>query len=464
MEPNGQPTHAEPTQPTQPARPAQADFPAVEAALLARWPESRLEPSLRRIAALADLLGWPQRAYPVIHISGTNGKTSTARMIDTLLRGFGLRAGRFTSPHLESVTERITIDGAAVTPERFVEIYRDVAPYVEMVDRGRGEGPAMSFFEVLTGMAFAAFADAPVDAAVLEVGMGGSWDATNVADAAVAVITQVAVDHVHYLGETRAKIAEEKAGILKEGTLAILAQQPVEVAEVLLRRSVEVGATVAREGLEFGVLERTVGVGGQALTLQGLGGVYDDILLPLHGAHQAHNAACALAAVEVFLGRQRERLDLDTVRRAFEQVSSPGRLEVARRGPAILLDSAHNPAGAAATAAAIEEAFRFTRLVGVVGVPADKDAAGILEALEPVLSSVVVTQSSSGRALPAYELAAVAEEVFSPGRVEVQPRLDDALDAAVRLAEEEGELGGGVLVTGSIITVGDARRLLGGPR
>ncbi|MGH3341574.1 MAG: bifunctional folylpolyglutamate synthase/dihydrofolate synthase [Carbonactinosporaceae bacterium] len=442
---------------------AEADFRAVEAALTARWPESRLEPSLGRIAALVDLLGGPQRAYPVVHISGTNGKTSVARMIDTLLRGFGLRTGRFTSPHLASVTERISIDGEAVTPERFVEIYRDVAPYVEMVDR-RGEGPAMSFFEVLTGMAFAAFADAPVDAAVLEVGMGGSWDATNVADAAVAVMTPVAVDHAHYLGDSPATIAEEKAGIVKEGTLAVFAQQPVEVAEVLLRRSVEVGATVAREGLEFGVLARTVGVGGQALTLQGLGGVYDEVLLPLHGAYQAHNAACALAAVEALLGRQREHLDLDTVRRAFEQVSSPGRLEVVRRGPAVLLDSAHNPAGAAATAAAIEEAFRFTRLVGVVGVPADKDAAGILEALEPVLSDLVVTQSSSGRALPAHELAAVAEEVFSPGRVEVQPRLDDALDAAVRLAEDEGELGGGVLVTGSIITVGDARRLLGGPR
>jgi dihydrofolate synthase / folylpolyglutamate synthase len=244
--------------------------------------------------------------------------------------------------------------------------------------------------------------------------------------------------------------------------VTVLAQQPLEAAEVLLRRAVEVDATVAREGLEFGVVSRSVAVGGQMVTLQGLGGVYEDIFLPLHGAHQAHNAAGALAAVEAFLGGGQDRLDLEVVRSAFARVTSPGRLEVVRRSPTVLLDAAHNPAGAEALAAAVSDAFGFTRLVGVVGVLGDKDARGILGALEPLLAELVVTQTTSPRALPVDDLAAVAVEIFGPDRVEVVPRLDDALDAGIRLAEEEGDLGGaGVLVTGSIVTVAEARRLLG---
>jgi dihydrofolate synthase/folylpolyglutamate synthase len=442
------------------------EYRRVEAALLARWPESRLEPSLDRISALVDLLGSPHRAYPVIHVTGTNGKTTTARMIDELLRGFGLRVGRFTSPHLEAMTERISVDGEPIRPERFVEVYDDIVPYLELVD-SRQPIP-LSFFEVITAMAFAAFAETPVDVAVVEVGMGGSWDATNVADGAVAVVTPIAVDHARYLGDTAGQIAVEKAGIIKEGALAVLAQQPVEAAEALLRRAAEVGATVAREGLEFGVRHRAVAVGGQLLALTGLGGTYDEILLRLHGAHQAHNAAVALAGTEAFLGagsaRGGEMLDLDVVREAFARVTSPGRLEVVRRSPTILLDAAHNPAGARATAEALGEAFNFTRVVGVVAAVSDKDVRGLLEAFEPVFDEVVIAQNSSPRALGADELAKVAVEVFGPDRVEVAPRLDDALDAAVRLAEEEGELGAaGVLVTGSVITVGDARLLLGAP-
>jgi dihydrofolate synthase/folylpolyglutamate synthase len=440
-----------------------AEFDQVSAALAARWPESRLEPSLERIAALTDLLGSPQRAYPVIHVTGTNGKTSTARMIDDLLRGFGLRTGRYTSPHLGSVTERITLDGAPVSRERFVETYRDIAPYLDMVD-ARTPVP-LSFFEVLTGMAFAAFADAPVDVAVVEVGMGGSWDATNVADGTVAVVTPVAVDHAAYLGDTPEQVATEKAGIIKSGALAVLAQQPVEAAEVLLRAVAEAKATVAREGLEFGVRHRRLALGGQMLALSGLGGGYDEVFLPLHGAHQAHNAACALAAVEAFFGAGslgREGLALDTVREAFAQTSSPGRLEVIRRGPTILLDAAHNPAGARASAAAVGESFGFTRLVGVVGVASDKDVAGVLEAFEPIFTEVVVTRNSSPRAMAVDELAAEAVRVFGSERVEVVPRLDDALETAVELAEAQGDLGGaGVLVTGSVVTVGEARTLLG---
>ncbi|MER7201895.1 dihydrofolate synthase [Streptomyces sp. CB01635] len=435
----------------------------VETELAGRWGETKLEPSVSRIAALMDVLGDPQRAYPSIHITGTNGKTSTARMIEALLGAFELRTGRYTSPHVQSITERISLDGAPIDYERFIETYRDIAPYVEMVDQK--EEFRLSFFEVLTGMAYAAFADAPVDAAVVEVGMGGSWDATNVIDASVAVVTPIDLDHTDRLGSTPGEIAQEKAGIIKQGATVIMAQQPVDAAQVLLKKAVDVDATVAREGLEFGVVSRQVAVGGQLLTLRGLGGEYDGIFLPLHGAHQAHNAAVALAAVEAFFGigaQQARLLDLDTVRKAFAGATSPGRLEVVRRSPTVVLDAAHNPAGARVTAEAISEVFDFSRLVGVVGASGDKNVRGVLEAFEPIFAEVVVTQNSSHRAMGADELAAIAVEVFGDERVQVEPRLDDALEAAITLAEEEGEFsGGGVLVTGSVITVGEARLLLG---
>ncbi|MFJ1932431.1 bifunctional folylpolyglutamate synthase/dihydrofolate synthase [Kitasatospora sp. NPDC088160] len=436
----------------------------VEVELSKRWPENKLEPSLDRIEALMDILGQPQRSFPSIHITGTNGKTSTARMIEQLLNTFELRTGRYTSPHVESVTERITLDGAPITPERFVEVYRDIEPYVQMVDAA--QPVPMSFFEVLTGMAYAAFADAPVDVAVVEVGMGGSWDATNVIDAAVAVITPIGLDHTDKLGETTGEIAVEKSGIVKSGAVAVVAQQQLDAAQNILRRAVEVDATVAREGMEFGVIRRELGVGGQLVTLRGLGGEeYEDVFIPLHGEHQAHNAVLALAAVEAFFGVGGARggqLDVDKVRQAFSGVSSPGRLEVVRRSPTIVLDAAHNPHGARATVAALGESFGFTRLVGVIGTSGDKDVAGVLEAFEPILAEVVITQNSTHRAMDVDELAALAVDIFGEDRVQVEPRLDDAIAAAVTLAEEEGDLGGaGVLVTGSVITVGEARLLLG---
>jgi dihydrofolate synthase/folylpolyglutamate synthase len=437
-----------------------ADLRRVEAAILARTPEHDLVPSLDRIAALVDLLGSPQRATPVVHVTGTNGKTSTTRMVEGLLREFGLRTGRFTSPHLQRMTERIAFDGAPIDAERFVSTYDEIAPYAQMVDAS--SGVPLSFFEVLVAMAYAAFADAPVDVAAVEVGMGGAWDATNVADGQVAVVTPVAVDHVRFLGATPEEIAAEKAGIIKPGALAVVSEQSEEVAEVLMRHAAEVGATVAREGLDFGVLRRDIAVGGQMLSLRGLGGDYDAVFLPLHGAHQAHNAAAALAAVEAFLGGGRDVLDVDIVRSAFAGATSPGRLEVVRRSPTVLLDAAHNPAGAQATAAAVGESFGFTRLVGVVAAFADKDVRGILEAFEPVLAELVVTETTSGRAMPVDDLAAEAVDVFGADRVEVVQRLDDALDTAIGLAEEEGHLGGaGVLVTGSVYTVAEARTLLG---
>ncbi len=442
-------------------RPAET-FAEAEDALLSRWPETRLEPSLDRIRAFTELLGDPQRGYRSIHITGTNGKTSTARMIDALLRAFELRTGRFTSPHVEKMSERISIDGEPLDDDAFVRAFNDVAPLTHMVDAA--EPFPLSFFEAIVGMAYAAFADAPVDVAVVEVGMGGSWDATNVIDADVAVVTPIAIDHADYLGTTSTAIAEEKAGIIKPGSTAVLAQQTAEVTEVLLRRAAEVGATVVSEGIEFGVVDRVPAVGGQAVSLRGLRGQYDEVFLPLYGAHQAQNAATALAAVEALIGGD-DPLSDEVVREAFAATTSPGRLEIIRRSPTIVLDAAHNPAGAEATAAALEDSFRFDPLIGVFGVMGDKDAEGLLAAFEPLLAHVVITQNSTARAMRADELAATAVEVFGEDRVSVVPDLADAIDQAAGLAEADtGDAlsSGAVLITGSVVTVGEARLLLGG--
>jgi dihydrofolate synthase/folylpolyglutamate synthase len=425
----------------------------VEREIISRRPEHSVDLALDRMTELVGLLGDPQRACPVIHITGTNGKTSTARMIDTLLRGRGLRTGRFTSPHLVSIRERICVDGAPIDPERFVAAYEEVLPYVTLVDEHHPV--AMSFFEVLTGMAFAVFADTPVDVMVLEVGLGGRLDCTNVADGVVAVVTPIALDHTRLLGNTTEEIAAEKAGIIKPGAVAV-------------------GATVAREGVEFGVLSREQAVGGQQLALRGLRGSYEDIFLPLFGAYQAGNAACALAAVEAFAGVVGDggegaeggaaALDPDLVREAFANVSSPGRLEVVRHSPTIIIDASHNPAGMAATVAAVQETFGFSYLAGVFAASGDKDVPGMLAELEPLLDQIVVTRNSSDRSMDPAEAADLAAEIFGEDRVQSADRLDDAIDAAVALADEAAVTGvpgsAGVLVTGSVITAGDARRLL----
>ncbi len=434
--------------------------------ILGRAPEHDLVPNLSRISAVMRLLGDPQHAFRVVHLTGTNGKTSTTRMVERLLREHGLRTGRFVSPHLSDVRERIALDGVSLEPQRFIEVYEEVLPYIDLVDAGaatRGE-PRMTFFEVLVAMAYAAFADAPVDVAVVEVGMGGAWDATNVADGQVCVVMPVAVDHERFLGRDVAAIAAEKAGIIKQGAVAVLAEQTEEATHALLRRVVEVGASLQREGLEFGVAAREVAVGGQLLSLQGLSARYDDVFLPLHGAHQAQNAACALAAVEAFLGASAGGLDADVVRAGFAAADSPGRLEVVRRSPTVLVDAAHNPAGAQVLAEALQDAFAFTRLVGVVGILADKDAEGILVALEPALDEVVVTRSSSSRSLDPEELAELAADIFGEDRVHVAYRIDEALDVAVGLAEVDGGPGSGVLATGSITVAADVRALMLGAR
>lgn len=435
----------------------------VSARLQARWPENKISPTLDRIRRLVELLGDPQKAYPVVHLTGTNGKTSTARMVDSLLREAGLRTGRFTSPHLETVRERITLDGEPITEERFAEAYTEIEPYLAVVD-AESEYP-LSFFEVMTAMAFAVFADAPVDVAVIEVGLGGTWDSTNVADGTVAVITPVAVDHVHLLGDNPVDIAIDKSGIIKTGATVVTSQQSLDVLEVLMRRAAEVGAQISREGLEFGVLSRTVAVGGQVMSMQGLGGEYDDIFLPLHGEYQAHNAVTALAAVEALLGsgkQTEDRITTELVQAGFAETTSPGRMEVVRTSPTVIVDAAHNPHGAEASAATVTEAFAFNPLIGVLGCMKDKDVYGQLEAYEPIMETVVCTRNSSDRSMPAEELGELAAEVFGEDRVLVRPKLVDALDDAIRLAEENAMAmgSGGVLVTGSVITAGDARRLL----
>jgi dihydrofolate synthase / folylpolyglutamate synthase len=446
----------------------------VEHLLDQRWPETKIEPSLARISALMDLLGSPQRGYPSIHIAGTNGKTSVARMVDAVLTTLGRRTGRTTSPHLQSAIERIAIDGEPITPARYVEVYREIEPFVQMIDKesqGAG-GPAMSKFEVVTAMAFAAFADAPVDVAVVEVGMGGRWDATNVVDAPVAVITPISVDHTNYLGHDIADIAAEKAGIIKRppesldptDTVAVIGRQLPVAMHVLLEQTVRADAAVAREDSEFAVLDRHVAVGGQLLQLQGLGGVYSDIFLPLHGEHQAHNAAIALAAVEAFFGAGAQRqLDVDAVRAGFASVTSPGRLERVRSAPTVLLDAAHNPAGAAALADALAAEFDFRDLVGVVAVMADKDVAGILAALEPAFDQIVVTHNGSPRGLDVDTLADAAVELFGPERVVRAGALPDAIETATALVEEagadDGYAGAGIVITGSVVTAGAARML-----
>ena len=464
----------------------------VEHLLDQRWPETKLEPSTVRMEALMDLLGSPQRNYPCIHIAGTNGKTSVARMIDALLTAFGQRTGRTTSPHLQAAVERISIDGEPISPARYVETYREIEPFVQMVDvrsetgeLNSGEpgtpGPPMSKFEVVTAMSFAAFADAPVDVAVIETGMGGRWDATNVVDASVCVLTPIGMDHMDYLGDTLAQIAGEKAGIIGAprgdlvpvDTVAVIGLQEPEAMEVLLAQALRADAVVAREGSEFIVLSRQVAVGGQLLELRGLGGVYPDIFLPLHGEHQASNAVLALAAVEAFFGAGSQRqLDVETVRAGFAAARSPGRLERMRSAPTVFVDAAHNPAGAAALASALTSEFDFRYLVAVVSVLAGKDVVGVLSALEPAFDVIVVTDNGSPRALDTDALAMVAEDVFGPERVVRAATMPDAIEAATALVEERAPVeergddgtsvsGAGIVITGSVVTAGVARTLFG---
>ncbi|GAB3527527.1 bifunctional folylpolyglutamate synthase/dihydrofolate synthase [Arthrobacter monumenti] len=440
---------------------------SVYAELLGRAPESKMEPRLDPLFRAMELLGDPQKAYPVIHITGTNGKTSTARMIEAGLRAHGLRTGRYTSPHLAKVTERISVDGEPVKDETFVRIWDEIHPFLQMVDgelEDAGE-PRLTYFECLTILGFAVFADEPVDVAVIEVGLGGITDATNVADGQVAVVTPISADHTELLGDTLTEIALEKAGIIKAGGFLVSAAQPVEAAQVLLEHAQEVDVPFRFQGIEFGVEARAMAVGGQQLTITGLAGRYEDLLLPLHGIHQSQNAAVAVAALEAFIGGGKKELETEVLREAFADVTSPGRMEVVRTAPTTIIDAAHNPDGARATAGAVQEAFTFSKLVIVIGVLQEKDAQGIVTELKDSLSELnpdfCFTQSSSPRAIPAEELAENAISWGIPSEsVFAEARLDDAIEWAVARSEEFNDLSGGILITGSVTVVGEARTLL----
>lgn len=432
---------------------------ALEVELIRRAPESQIEPTLDRVRAVLDLMGSPERGFPSIHVAGTNGKSSTTAMIDALLTAHGLRTGRFTSPHLETVRERIRLDGELIDPGSLLAAWEDLAPFIAIVETDGGR--ALTFFEVLTLLAFAAFADAPVSVGVIEVGLGGAWDSTNVIEPPVGVVMPIGMDHMDWLGDDLATIAGQKAGIIKPGMVVVIAEQDPIASDVLLERAAEVGATVLREGIDFGLVERQVAVGGQMLTIKGVAGTYADVFLPLHGEHQARNAACALVAVEAFLGGGASALDGDRVGEGFAAASVPGRLEVIRRSPTVLLDVAHNPHGMEALAVAVTDAFAFNRLVGVVGILGDKDAEGILSVLEPLLAEVVITRSNSPRAVDPDDLGALAIDIFGEDRVMIEHSLPNAIEQAVTAAEDSGDLGGvGVLVTGSVTIVGEARSLL----
>lgn len=431
--------------------------------LLQRGNEANPEPDLTRIQQLMDFAGDPHNAQPIIHLTGTNGKTSTARMIEALLREMNLRTGRYTSPHLSDVKERIAIDGQPITPAAFNAAWEDIEPFLAMVDAQSvaQDGPRVSYFEALTALAFTAFSDAPVEVGIVEVGMGGQWDATNVVDSRVAIITPITRDHERWLGYSLTEIATEKAGIIKPGSTVIIAEQEPEVMEILLQAAEEKDARVISEGIDLNVVDRDVAVGGQILTLQTPAGIYDGIFLPLLGAHQAHNALLALAAVEQFIGSG-GAVAGEIVEQGFTSVTSPGRLELVRSSPTILVDAAHNPGGARALGAALEEVFAFERTVAIVGMLDDKDAEAFLSELEPLITDVVVTEVASPRALPLTDMQEIAEDVFDEDRVHVAPRLDDAVDTAATLAEShDGPLGGGIIITGSIVLVGHARVLLG---
>jgi len=428
----------------------------VEAELLERNSENKPRPRLEPTQRAVSLLGDPQSSYRVIHITGTNGKTSTARLIERLLRETGLRTGRFTSPHLVSFNERISIDGEPVSNEVFVEVWRDIAPVLEIVDAQlESEGEAkLTYFEAIAILGFAVFADAPVDVLVLEVGMGGEWDSTNVANGDVAVFTPIALDHTDRIGSTITEIAKTKAGIIKPDAIVVSASQSDDAVSELVAKAERLDVPIRWFGVDFELLETTPTKIGQTLSVRSLAGTYQDLAMPIHGHFQAENAALAIAAVEAFLGGGEQRLMDDIVRVALADVASPGRLQVIDHQPLVILDGAHNPHGAKALAAALANSFGNLETIAVVAMLEEKDLPGFLANLDPAIKHYVVTQSSSERAVAAVDLAARIAETVGAEKVSVQPNFASALEQAKGLLSDLDT--GAVLVTGSLTLVGDA--------
>lgn len=443
----------------------------VYSALLSRQGETQVERRLDATERACRLLGDVHKSAPVVMLTGTNGKSSTARMVDAILSAAGLRVGRFTSPHLHRVTERIAVDGEEVSERVFVDAYDAAAPILEMVDAElvAADRPKLTFFEALTVLAFAIFAEAPVDVMVIEVGMGGEWDSTNVADAAVCGFAPIGYDHQAYLGDTLTEIAATKAGILNRSIdptpspdpVAVIAEQTAEAAEALAVQTAARGAAALWAGQNFWLRGRERAVDGQLIDVQGLYSGYPDLFLPLHGEHQAHNAALAIAMCEAFLADADKPLNSEIVAEGMSQVTSPGRAEILRTEPTILVDGAHNPAAAEVLADTIDEAFDFEFVVAVVAMFADKDPHGVLEYVHRFADRIVVSEALSPRALEHGELAAAAAEWFDPEDVTDTPDLNAALMAAIDLVNSQDSRHAGIVVTGSLLTVAEARTLLG---
>ena len=426
--------------------------------LMKRVPENKIRPRLEPTRRAVELLGDPQRSYRVIHITGTNGKTSTTRFIERILREHGLRTGRFTSPHLLKFTERMAIDGEPVSDEVLYGVYVDIEPILVMVDQelaAQSEAP-LTFFEALSVLGFAVFADAPVDVLVLEVGMGGAWDSTNVADGDVAVFTPVGLDHMDRLGNTISEITETKSGIIKQGALVVTADQTPDALKVLQRVSSEKAEGIFQLGRDFSVDSHQATSTGQRVQVSGLAGKYGPFEAPVFGIHQSANLAVAIAAVEAFLGGGQIPIADDVLRSAVADLSSPGRLQLVRTEPALLLDGAHNPAGAKTLAVSLKSEFSEKPLVGLVAVLSDKDVAGVFSELAGCFEKLVVTESSSNRSLEIADLEKLAIE-HSGTKTEAVVGGRAALERARMIARE---IDGMVVVTGSISLVGDVLQIL----
>lgn len=431
----------------------------VEDALLTRIPENKIRPRLEPTRRAVELLGDPQKLYRVIHVTGTNGKTSTTRFIERLLREHGLRTGRFTSPHLVKLNERMSIDGEPVSDERLYTVWDDIAPILAIVDaelEAAGD-TKLTFFEALAVLGFAIFADAPVDVLVLEVGMGGEWDSTNVADGDVAVFSPISLDHTDRLGKTLTEIATTKSGIIKPGSIVVSSRQEPKAMEVLEAKAAAEAEMFNVYGKNFEVIDTQLNAIGQVISVRTLAGTYHDLNFPVHGSYQAENAALALAAVEAFLGGGNQRIMDDVVRAAFADFSSPGRLQVVGRDPLTILDAAHNPSGAESLVAALKDSFGSPHAVAVVSILAEKDAQSLLRTLDESFAKFVITQSSSPRAIPAAELARIAVDLFGAERVLVQANPQWAIAEATLALPTD--IPTAIVVTGSITLVGDVLKL-----
>ncbi|MFV0320198.1 MAG: bifunctional folylpolyglutamate synthase/dihydrofolate synthase [Microbacterium sp.] len=427
---------------------------AVYERLLTRQGERWVQPRVERTRRVLELLDDPQRTYRVVHITGTNGKTSTARIIESLVRAHGLRTAMFTSPHLERFTERILVDGEPVADAAVADAWDEIEPFLGIVDAelgAAGDAP-LTFFEILTVLAFVVAADAPVDVLVLEVGMGGSWDSTNTADGDVAVFTPIDIDHADRLGETVAEIAEVKAGIIKNGALAVSAQQRPAAEQVLRDAAAACAAPITFAGEEFAVEGDRLAVGGQVVSVRGLAGTYDDVYLPLYGAHQGANAALAIAAVEALIGGGARPIDGDIVAEGLGQVVSPGRMELVGREPTTIVDAAHNPHGAHALAAALRDTFDFDEWALVLGAFGDKDVAGVVDELAPVVARVFVTPLHSERAARVDEIVALTRAAGLA--TSAHDDLFDAVSAAREWAGESERRA--VVIAGSVVLAGEA--------